>query len=117
MSTFTLNTGLSQYCINTFTSVKDLCIRVVLTVIYFNKYCGCRTDLHLIFDLPADLLQRLLLGFGERQFGGNWVTFGHQRPTLLLGQHQRARPLQFLLAQKQRNSAIRTHKVFVGDGF
>lgn len=51
---------------------------------------------HLIFDLPADLLQRLLLGLGERQLGGDGVTFGHQRAALLLRQHQRARALQLL---------------------
>lgn len=48
---------------------------------------------YLIFDFPADLLQRLLLGLGEGQFGGDRVAFGHQRAALLFGQDQRARAL------------------------
>lgn len=55
----------------------------------------------LVLDLSADFLQRLLLGFGERQFGGNGVTFSHERAALLLGQHQRPRPLQFLREEKK----------------
>lgn len=53
-------------------------------------------DSHLVFDLPADLLQRLLLGFGQRQFGGDGVTLGHQRAALFLSQYERAGTLQFL---------------------
>lgn len=59
---------------------------------------------YLVFDLPADLLQRLLLGFGERQFGWDWVTFCDQRPTLLLSQHQRAGPLQLLHTKTKEES-------------
>lgn len=56
------------------------------------RYTGAATSacLHLILDLPADLLQRLLLGLGERQLGRNRVTFGHQRAALFLGQDQRS---------------------------
>lgn len=46
--------------------------------------------LYFIFDLPADLLQRLLLGLGEGQFGGDGVAFGHQGPALLLGEDERS---------------------------
>lgn len=59
-------------------------------------------NLYLIFDLPADLLQRLLLGLGEGQFGGNRVAFGHQCAPLLFGQDQGAGALQ-LLHPRYRN--------------
>lgn len=57
---------------------------------------NCALHRHLVLDLPADLLKCLLLSFGEREFVGNRVTFGHQRAALFLGQDQRPRTLQFL---------------------
>lgn len=44
-----------------------------------------------VFNLPADLFQGALLGFGQRQASGNGEAFGEQRPLFLFRQLDRAR--------------------------
>ena len=43
---------------------------------------------HLVLDLPADLLERLLLGLGERQPRGDRIALRDKRLLLLLRQQQ-----------------------------
>lgn len=44
-----------------------------------------------VLDLASDLLQRLLLGLGQRQSCRNWIAFRQQRPLLLFRQLQSTR--------------------------
>ena len=43
---------------------------------------------HLVLDLPADLLERLLLGLGQRQPRGDRIALRDKRLLLLLRQQQ-----------------------------
>lgn len=57
---------------------------------------------YLVFNFPPDLLQRLLLGLGQRQPGRYRVALGQQGAFLLLGERQRARRALRLAADQRR---------------
>ena len=61
----------------------------------------CYFFAHLVLDLPADLLERLLLGFGERQPRGDRVPLGDERLLLLLRQQQS--PVRVGLKKKNKS--------------
>ena len=56
----------------------------------------------LVFDFPADLLERPLLGLCEWEPGGHAVALGDQGPLLLLREVQRAVGAALETAQIQR---------------
>lgn len=59
-------------------------------------YTRLRSHTNLVLDLSANLLQRFLLGLGQRQLGGHRVSFSNERAFLLLSEQERTWALQFL---------------------
>ena len=81
-----------------------LFLQVIDSYLGFSCAPTTRAFPHLIFDLPPNFLERLFLGFCERELGRNWVSLGDKRLLLLVGQNENTVGISLRWGEEKSNN-------------